>query len=330
MAEPQVRYEAGQTSRPFEVLSSEDNKVFAASFRPWSDVTGFAPVVAPNGLMTGGAITPDTGSDAVKVAALTARMAGVDGADANGVLAVAQATGLTITRGTAPSDHVINSITIDGLGDVVVVDGTPGASFAEARGTAGGPPYIPVDSIEIGQVRVSSETSAPITASEILAVPGLHVERADFPVWQTDFGRGQIEFAEALPLIHTGDEPKEVWLRAATPLFAPIPNTSDWTPAESTYTINSTDTYDGPVGSASSSLNQASFTAVLKDGITDAFVSSKGKNLWFEFRPDRDKTTPRQLTQGILGISRSFPAGGGNFTASCTVTPRSETVDETE
>jgi hypothetical protein len=98
-------------------------------------------------------------------------------------------------------------------------------------------------------------------------------------------------------------------------------------PAESTYSISSTSTYDGPVGSASSSLGQASFNAVLKDGITDAFVSKKGQNVWIEFRPDRDKTAPRQLTQGILGISRTFPAGGGNFTASCTVTPSTETLD---
>jgi hypothetical protein len=116
-------------------------------------------------------------------------------------------------------------------------------------------------------------------------------------------------------------------MRGATPLFAPLPNTSDWVPAESTYSITSTSTYDGPIGSASSSLGQASFTAVLKDGITDNFVASKGKELWFEFRPDRDKTVPKQLTQGIFGVSRTFPAGGGNFSAACTITPRVESVD---
>jgi len=116
-------------------------------------------------------------------------------------------------------------------------------------------------------------------------------------------------------------------MRGATPLFAPLPNTSDWVPAESTYSITSTSTYDGPIGSASSSLGQASFTAVLKDGITDNFVASKGKELGFEFRPDRDKTVPKQLTQGIFGVSRTFPAGGGNFSAACTITPRVESVD---
>jgi len=130
-----------------------------------------------------------------------------------------------------------------------------------------------------------------------------------------------------LPLIHTGGVPKAVYVNGATPIFAPVPKSSDWVPAESTYSINSTDTYDGPIGSSSSSLNQASFNAVLTDGITDNFVGLKGSNLWFEFRPDRDRTVPKQLTQGILGVSRTFPAGGGSFTAACTITPEVASTD---
>jgi hypothetical protein len=33
------------------------------------------------------------------------------------------------------------------------------------------------------------------------------------------------------------------------------------------------------------------------------------------------------LTQGVLGVSRTFPAGGGSFSASCTITPSVESVD---
>jgi hypothetical protein len=136
-----------------------------------------------------------------------------------------------------------------------------------------------------------------------------------------------VEFSEALPLIHTGDVAKKVYMRGATPLFAAIPRVSDWSPAESTYSITSTSTYDGPVGSSSSSLGQASFTAILTDGMSDAFIRLRGSELWFEFRHDRDKTVPKQWTQGVLGVTRSFPSGGGNVTAECTVTPRVESVD---
>jgi hypothetical protein len=328
MGTPIIRYEAGQTAYPFEAMAdSGDHAVFEASFSPISNAAGAEPVVAPYGLLTGGAITPSGTNNVVNVAALTASMAGVTGADAMGVIAVAGTTA-TITR---PATNVskVCSITVDNTGAVVVVAGTDGAAatFVETRGVAGGPPLIPVGSIEIGQVRVTTSAAAAVEANQIYTVDGLHVERADYPVYSLNYATGEVAFATDLPLIHTGPAPKKVYIRGATPLFAPIPNTSDWVPAESTYSISSTNTYDGPVGSASSSLGQASFSAVLKDGITDAFVSKKGQNIWVEFRPDRDKTVPRQLTQGIIGISRTFPAGGGNFTGACTITPSTETLD---
>lgn len=328
MGAPIIRYEAGQTAYPFEaVTNAGDATVFTASFSPISNAAGAEPVVAPYGLLTGGAITPSATANIVNVAALTASMAGATGADASGVIAVASGP-VTITRPATAVSKVI-SITVTTAGVLAAVAGVDGATaaFTEVRGGAGGPPLIPVDSIEIGQVRVSTTASAVVTTGQIFSVPGLHVERSDYPVYSLDYAIGKITFAVALPLIHTGNLPKKVYLRGATPLFAPIANASDWVPAESTYSINSSSTYDGPVGSASSSLGQASFNAVMKDGITDSVLSAKGKEIWLEFRPDRDKTFPKQFTQGIFGVSRTFPAGGGSFSAACTVTPRVESVD---
>lgn len=328
MGAPIISYEAGQTAYPFESAADAGAAtVFKSSFSPISNAAGSEPIVAPYGLLTGGAITPHASNSTVAVAALTASMAGATGADAAGTVALA-AGSIAITR---PATNVakVNSITVDATGVLAVVAGTDSlsAAFSETRGTAGGPPLIPVGSIEIGQVRVSTSTAAVITTPQIYTVPGLHVERADYPVYALDYATGAIAFAAALPLIHTGMLPKKVFIRGATPLFTPIANTSDWVPAESTYSISSTSTYDGPVGSASSSLGQASFTAIMKDGITDAVLAAKGKNIWFMFRPDRDKSLPKQLTQGIFGVSRTFPAGGGSFSASCTVTPSVESVD---
>ena len=328
MGAPIIRYEAGQTAYPFEIATNAgDATVFGASFSPISNAAGSEPVVAPYGLLTGGAITPSATANIVTVAALTASMAGATGADAAGVIAVASGP-VTVTRPATAVSKVI-SITVTTAGALAAVAGTDGstAAFVETRGVAGGPPFIPVDSIEIGQVRLTSTGSAVITTGQIFSVPGLHIERADYPVYNLDFATGKVTFAVALPLIHTASVPKRVYLRGATPLFAPIANTSDWVPAESTYSISSTSTYDGPVGSASSSLGQASFTAVMKDGITDSMLAVKGKQIWVEFRPDRDKTLPKMLTQGILGVSRTFPSGGGNFSAACTVTPRVESLD---
>lgn len=328
MGAPIIRYEAGQTAYPFEAMTdSGDATVFAASFYPISSTAGFEPTVAPYGLLTGGALTPHTDSDKVSVAALTASMAGAAAAQADGTVSVASGA-VTITR-AATNVAKVNSITVTAAGVLAAVAGADGTTtaFSEVRGAAGGPPLIPVDSIEIGQVRTTTSTAAPLAAPQIYTVPGLHVERADYPIHTLDYAKGEVTFAAPLPAIHTGAVPKLVYIKGATPLFAPIPQTSDWVPAESTYSITSTDTYDGPVGSSSSSLGQATFTALLKDGITDAFLAQRGKSIWVEFRPDRDKMLPKQLTQGVLGVSRTFPAGGGNFSASCTITPNVQTVD---
>lgn len=331
MGKPIIRYEAGQTPFAFAALTdSGDQLKFASASSPWSDASGYEPVVAAYGLLTGGTITATAVNNQVSVAALTASMAGAVGASATtGDIAVN--TGLlTASRGETTNTHRITSITVDSDGALAAVAGAAHTGFSETRGADGGPPYIPVGSIEIGQVRLTSTTDGPVTAGEIYAVVGTHVERADYPVYEIDYATGSITFAVELPEIHTGDLPKKVYARGATPLYAPLPQTSEWVPAESTYSISSTETYDGPVGSASSSLGQASFNAVLKDGITDSFLSQKGKKIWIEFRPDRDKTVPKQITQGILGVSRTFPAGGGSFSASCTVTPSVESLDVKE
>jgi len=327
MGTPIIRYEAGQTAYPFEAMTdSGDQITFGASFAPISNAAGAEPTIAPYGLLTGGAITTHATNNLVTIAALTASMAAATGASAAGVVAVAAATP-TVTR---PATNVakVCSLTVDATGAIAVVAGTDGASttFSETRAAAGGPPLIPVGSIEIGQVRLTTSAAAAVSSSEIYQVVGSHVESSGYPVYSVDYGTGDVIFADALPLIHTGSVAKKIYIKGSTPLFAPIPQTSDWVPAESTYSINSVDTYDGPVGSASASLGQAAFTAQLKDGITDAFLAKKGTNIWVEFRPDRDKTVPKQLTQGILGVSRTNPASG-NPTASCTITPNASSLD---
>jgi hypothetical protein len=315
----------GQTSFAFEEMTdSGDQLNFTASFSPFSRVV--EPTIAPYGLKTGGVITATSNNDEVSVSALCVVAPGMTGADSDGCVTVTSDT-VSITRGISTDTHNITSITVDATGSLVAVSGTDSTDFSETRGTAGGPPLIPVGSVEIGQVRTTSVTAAPVVASEINQVPGLHQERTDYPVFSIDYANGEITFADDLPTIHTGSVPKKVYVKGATPLFAPIPKAADWVPSESTFSITSTDTYDGPVGSSASTLGQASFTCILTDGITDNFVSLKGSNLWFEFRPDRDTTFPKQLTQGIFGLSRTFPAGGGSITASCTVTPQEATVD---
>ena len=305
---PKLEYESGQAFHAFEAMTdSGDATTFEASFAPWSGRSGFEATVLPFGLATGGAIPPDTGTNnSVAVAALTAYMPGTAAADADGLATVASGT-VSVTRASVDT-HIINSITVNASGAFAAVQGSEGTAFSETRGAAGGPPLIPVDAVEIGQVRLATAAAAEVSSTEIFQVVGTHQERYDSPVWSTDPTNGEIEFASALPKIHTGDVPKQVHVRGYTPIFAELPRVSDFVPADESNSVNSTQIYGGTLGSVSSSLGQGSFTHYGNDGITDPIIKLKGERLWFKWFQDRNKLA-HQLTQGIVGVSRTYPAG---------------------
>lgn len=318
MGKQLIRYESGQTAQPFEALTdSGDHTTFSASFYPISDASGYEAIYGGYGLLTGGAITVGSGNDNVAVAALTLFAPGMTGADSDGIVTVAADATVAVSRGATTNTHRITSITIASDGTITPVAGIDHTAFSETRGATGGPPYIPVGSVEIGQVRTTSVTAAVVLAAEIFAVPGTHLELADQPGCTLDPATGELTFYDALPLTHTGDVPKKVYLKGATPIFAKLQNADSWVAARESNSISSIDTYDGPVGSASSSLGQASFTAVLKDGITDPVLSKRGQNIWVEYRPNEDNLLPKELTQGLLAVSVTNPARGskvGSFT----------------
>lgn len=315
----QLQMEVAQNLVPFEILTdSGDHKLFDSSGSPWSRVAGFTPSVLPNGIKTGGVITPDiSGNNKVLVAALTCNLAGVATAVAGG--------SVTVTRTAAGGVNQINSITVNSSGALANVAGTEGSGFVETRGAAGGPPYIPVGSIEIGQVRLTSNSDAIILASEIKQVPNNHMELASYPLWNYDYYNGQITLVAALPLSHTGDVTKRIYAQYYTPTMAAIPNASDFVFPEETHSIQSTQTYDGAIASSTKALGQGSFKAKLLDGLSDMVVIHKNKNLWFSFAPDKNQSSAG-WTQGILGIARTFPAGG-LLEASCTISAESKAIE---
>lgn len=306
-----LQYEGGQSAAAMAALTdSGDHLTLTSAASLWSRRSGYAPVVRPNGLLTGGAVSTHASDDTISMAALTCNL--------NGTVTSVSADTDTITR---PSTAVakVNSITINASGALAIVAGTDGGSttFSETRGAAGGPPLIPVDSIEIAQVRVTSDTSAPIAASEIFQVVGLHRESAAFPLYTIDYGSGSVVMLDTLPLIHTGPTAKKVFASYATPIFADVALAADFVPPETSNSVSSTQVYGTTLGSTSSTLNQGSFNAYLEDGVTDPLVTLKGETLWFKFYPDRYKS-PYILAQGKLGISRTFPAGD-NLQAACTI-----------
>ena len=305
-----LQYEAGQTSTAMSALTnSGDETTFTSAATLWSKRSGYTPVVRPNGLLTGGAITPNASNDTVNVAALTLNL--------NGVVTSVSAGTASVTRGVSTDTHNITSITINSSGAIAAVSGTDGTSFSETRGAAGGPPLIAVDSVEIGQVRTTSVSAAAVTSAEIFQVVGTHTERADYPLYNVNYGEGTVTFLAPLPEIHTGPATKAVYASYSAPIFTDVQLASDFVPPETSNSVTSTQIYGTTLGATSSTLNQGSFTAYLEDGVSDGLVLLKNQDLWFKFYPDRYKS-PYLLTQGKLGIARTFPAGD-NIQAACTI-----------
>jgi hypothetical protein len=260
-------------------------------------------------VLTGFAVTTHASNDTVTVAAGTLNLAGV-------VTSVNAGTA-TVTRGVSADTHNITSITINSSGAIAAVAGTDSTAFSETRGANGGPPLIPVGSVEIAQVRTTSVTAAAVASSEIYQVVGLHQERADFPLYDINYDEGSVTFLDANPEIHTGPAPKKTYASYASPIFADVALASDFVPPETSHSVTSTQVYGTTLGSTSSTLGQGSFTAYLQDGVADALVTLKNQTLWFKFYPDRYQA-PYLLTQGKLGISRTFPAGD-TIQAACTI-----------
>jgi hypothetical protein len=309
-----LEYEGGQTSYAIAALTdSGDHTIFTSSASLWSRRAGYAPVIRPNGLRTGGAVIPAVaaGNNNVDVAALTCNLAGV-------ITSVAADTDVAITR-PATAVSKVNSITVNSSGAIAVVAGTDGGTtaFSETRAAAGGPPLIPVGSIEIAQVRVISNTAAVITAAQIFQVIGTHRETASYPQYTVSYSTGAITLLAALPLIHTGVVAKAIYASYAAPIFAEVALASDYKSPETTHAVSSAQIYNTTLGSTKSSLGQGSFIAYVDDGVTDALVQLKNEVLFFRFYPDRYQT-PYVLDQGKLGISRTWPAGD-NIQVACTV-----------
>jgi hypothetical protein len=314
-----LEFEAGQDVKPVEALTdSGDATTFTSSASLWSNRSGFAPVIKPDGLKTGGVIIPSVSltTDDVDISAATADVGGIE-------QSVSAVTDQAITR-PAGAFAKVNSITITNAAAFVVVAGTDAAdaNFIETRGGAGGPPFIAVTSIEIGQVRINSLAAAVIAPSEILQVVGSHTERADFPLANVNIDEGSVTFLSALPLSHTGSLPKGVSAQFSAPLFAELSLASEFVPPETSHSVSSTQIYNTTLGAVSSSLGAGGFTAFLQDGVTDSLVVLKNEVLWFRFTPDRFKS-PHIVTNGTLGISRTFPADD-NLAAACTINAQTD------
>ena len=201
--------------------------------------------------------------------------------------------------------------------------------FSTERGAAGGPPLIPVDAVEIGQVRFSATASAVIASDEIYQDIGNHAEYADYPIPEIfNIGKGSyaaasaeknanVKFNEALPLSHTAGVPKRTYIKYYTPSFTTLPRTTDFKSANLGISKSSVSIYEGSgvsgaIGSMKAdSVGDVSFTVYTKDNVTDEILREEGEIVTVKFFPDANKT-PYILSQGMLGVEPEFPSNAPN------------------
>ena len=300
-----------------------DGQVFTISGGTlWSGYAGKTPDVRPNGIVSGrNLLSAGSTVDVVKVAAFTAYSKSVE--------KTVTATSVTALRPTTGGYYKITSVSMASNGSVVVVAGTEGAASSEVRNAAGGPPYIPVDSVEVGQVRVSSSTAAVIATAEFFQDVPTHTQRWDVPSWnEFNIGQGEaaltsaqknahIKFVSALVNKHAAGVPKRTYIKYYTPSLTEVERALDFVPADESHSVGSEEYYRGSIASVTSTIGQATFRALLNDGLTDSLVANKNQVLTVKYFQDENKS-PYSLTQGKLGIARQNPFGG-QVAADCTI-----------
>jgi hypothetical protein len=316
-----IQIELGRTLTDFtQMADSGDHQIFTEGVL-YSGKSGFEPEVRPNGIVSGQRVlSPHASADTVAIAAFTAY--------SKGVLFIVAATSLALTR-PSTSTHKICSLVMDDTGVIDEVEGTEGTGFSTTRGADGGPPLIPADAVEIGQIRFDAQAAAVIAADEIYQDIGQHAEYADYPVPEAfNIGKGSyaevsaeknahVKFNEALPLSHTGEEPKRTYIKYYTPSLTTLSRTADFKAAEVGVTKSSETMYEGSgvsgaIGAMKAdSVGDVSFTAFANDGVSDAIIREKNQMVTVKFFPDGNKA-PYLLSQGMLGFDRDFPAGTQN------------------
>lgn len=331
-AQTLIGYEDTLTEIAEQLTDSGDHTVFSGTAETWSGDGDYAPQILPDGIVNATSaliVTPGTAADTVDAAEFTAYFAGTE--------TTCGAESALSTPRPSVSNFVIHIVTHDGT-DYAVVTGTEGTSFSTTRGTAGGPPLIPVGSIQVAQVKMSSQTSAVVLASEISqsASQGTQ-ERFDTPGWETyNLGLGNQTFADAeknahvkfnsaLPLTHTANVPKRVYCVVNEPDYTTVQESLDWVPSEPQISATSTQKHRKTTNTTSESLTSASFNIYWNNPTTDALRKKEGRKLTFKVWPDQNITDEYELTQGYISFTSTNPVAA-DMGAAATVVSETQTV----
>jgi hypothetical protein len=282
----------------------------------------YTPTVRVDGCISGGVITvaATPAENTVDVSALSCYIAGLD---KTGASKLAGDADLVCVRGAgAPTAYIINSIVVDSAGTWTVVTGTGSVAFVldGTRGAAGEPPLIPEHKIEVGQVRFTSHTAAPVLASEIKQIPNDSREMAKSPGFDIDYARvvaGTLDYPgvtmrSALRAIHTGNITAKVYLTGYEAAFAEWNNANNVQFQGESISSTSRETYSGTSSYTSSEVSDGSFEWDC-NSITDdpewSVLGGKDAKIWLQLYETRTATSYLACQAVVSGVP-TVPSSG--------------------
>lgn len=167
------------------------------------------PVIAPDGVRNGCYISPAASvqADAFDLSAGTLLIGGAQ-------IAVAASVNHALTRPASGLCRTV-SITLTNQGALAVAAGLDGAVFSATRGAVGGPPWVPVGSIELATVALTGIAGA-LAETDIAFAP----EYSHAPEYTVLPYTASIRFVAPLPAVHTGGLPRAVWITWSEPVMA--------------------------------------------------------------------------------------------------------------
>lgn len=283
-------------------VNASNGALFESVADYWSEATINPVEIKPDGILTGLTISPGAANDQVSITAGTVQLAGA-------TASVSADSVFDITRGTT-NGYKICAVTINSSGVLTEVEGTESTAFDTTRGAAGGPPYIPVGSVLVGYVYLTSTTAALITSDEIRQL-GSNRETATSPTYTYDITTGSVTFDSIVNPIHTGDVPKSVYAS-----YAPVTVPSSFT------LLQYTDSYKGPEDVYSSDITKfhnnqklANVTNDLSDctfnltferdyGIGSFIEAARGDKRWLYVKPDQYRSSYILVPAGVVSIEK--------------------------
>lgn len=283
----------------------------------WSAANDLQEVVMPNGVLDGGIVTPGTANNTVNVTEITCWL--------NSAQVVVSASIETIIRGTT-NGFIVNAITIDNAGALAVVAGTEFTAFSSTRGAAGGPPYIPVDSVLVAMIYLTSITSSQVLTTEIKQ-NGQNKETAQLPTWEVIYSSGTVQFSSALPLIHIGDVPKNVYASYANieilSSFTKLTYTDNFKIPEEIFEKTETAFHDNKkLIDVSSALTGGTFDVTFKQdsGIGSLMSAAKGDKRWLLVYPNQYRSAYFLCPPSVVSFERdAITAESSSLKASVTM-----------